>query len=147
MAKSLSESPYIIPGGSSKDARGMVLYVNGFNLQGIKRFYIIENKRKKMIRAWHAHRDEAKYVYVISGKALVGAVKIDNWKNPSKKSKVHKFVLSWDKPEILYIPKGFANGLQSLTSDAKVIFFSTKTLDESLNDDVRFDSSFWNIWD
>jgi dTDP-4-dehydrorhamnose 3,5-epimerase len=35
----------------------------------------------------------------------------------------------------------------SLTDDTKIMFFSTSSLEESLNDDFRFDSRFWNPWE
>lgn len=145
--ESIPEVPYLIKGGMSVDTRGSVSFVNEFNLSQVKRFYVVKNRRKGMVRAWHGHKYEAKYVFVVSGSALVGAVKIDDWENPSKTTKVHKFVLSSNAPAILYFPKGYANGFMSLTNNAKLIFFSTKTLQQSLKDDIRFDPKYWNIWD
>jgi hypothetical protein len=34
----------------------------------------------------------------------------------------------------------------SLTEDANLIFFSTSALEESRDDDVRYDSRYWDIW-
>jgi dTDP-4-dehydrorhamnose 3,5-epimerase-like enzyme len=42
------------------------------------------NHAAGFIRAWHGHKKEAKYVLVVKGSALVCAVGIDNWVNPSK---------------------------------------------------------------
>ena len=140
------EQPIFFEGGMLKDERGSVSFVNRFNFRGIKRFYIVKNIRKGMVRAWHGHKHEAKYVFVVSGAAKVGVVRIDDWKHPSKRIKVHAFLLSAEKPEILYIPKGHANGFKSLTADAKLIFFSTRTLEQSKNDDIRFEPKYWDIW-
>lgn len=140
------EKPVLFQGGILKDKRGSVSFVNKFKFSGVKRFYIIKSLRKGMVRAWHGHRNEAKYVFVVSGRALIGVVKIDDWKHPSKKTKVHSFVLSSEKPTILYIPKGYANGFKSLTLDAKLIFFSTSTLEQSKKDDIRFDPKYWDSW-
>jgi dTDP-4-dehydrorhamnose 3,5-epimerase len=49
-------------------------------------------------------------------------------------------------PAILYIPAGYANGAMTLTPDAKIIYFSTSELNESLNDDFRFESHYWDPW-
>lgn len=144
--KSMPEVPYLIKGGMSVDARGSVSFVNEFNFSKIKRFYTVENSRRGEVRAWHGHKNEAKYVFVVSGEALVGAVKINNWNSPSRKTKVYRFLLSSSKPTILYIPKGYVNGFKSLTKDAKIIFFSTSTLAQSKNDDFRFDARYWDIW-
>ncbi|MCH7851060.1 MAG: dTDP-4-dehydrorhamnose 3,5-epimerase family protein [Nanoarchaeota archaeon] len=77
---------------------------------------------------------------------MICAVKIDNWENPSQDLKIERFVLSENSPSILYIPRGFANGFMSLTEDAKLIFYSTSILEESLRDDYRYDSRYWDPW-
>jgi dTDP-4-dehydrorhamnose 3,5-epimerase len=136
----------LIEGGLSVDDRGKVSFVNGFNFKGIKRFYTVENHIAGFIRAWHGHKKEEKYISVVKGSALVCAVKVTNWKKPSKTVKPKRFVLSTDKPSVLYIPKGYANGFMSLTADAKLMVFSTSTLKESLSDDIRFPAYYWNPW-
>jgi len=134
-------------GGLAVDDRGQVAFVNDFDFEGVKRFYMVSNHAQGFVRAWHAHRYEAKYVLVVQGSALVGAVAIDDWDSPSKEAEVHRFVLSEKKPGILYIPAGYANGFMSLTEDARLVFFSTRTLTEALEDDIRYDSRYWDIWE
>lgn len=147
MSKTIQKSqPKIIEGGLSIDDRGQVSFVNDFDFKGIKRFYIVSNHKAGFVRAWHAHKEEAKCILVLRGAAIVGAVAIDNFNNPSKKAKVHSYVLSEKNPRIFYIPAGYANGFMSLTDDTQLIFFSTATLKESQNDDFRYDSRFWDIW-
>lgn len=138
--------PYLIEGGLSVDDRGSVSFVNGFGFEGVKRFYVVANHQQGFIRAWHGHKHEAKFVYVSQGSALVCAVKLDDWQNPSRDLPIERFVLSATKPSILYIPSGFANGFMSLTPDAQLMFFSTSTVEESRGDDIRLDARFWNPW-
>lgn len=138
--------PKLIDGGVSIDDRGQVGFINGFSLDGIKRFYWVSNHRENFVRAWHAHKNEAKYVTVVEGEALIGAVKIDNWTQPSKDCKMWRFVLSSRKPSILYIPAGFANGFMNLSGNAKLLFFSTSDIEQSKNDDYRFDARYWDAW-
>ncbi len=138
--------PTLIKGGLAVDDRGTVGFVNEFNFTGVKRFYMVENHRQGFVRAWHAHRKEGKYVMVVKGSALIGAVEIDNWENPSKSLKVHRYVLSEKNPSVLFIPPGYANGFMSLTEDSKIIFFSTSELKDSLNDDIRYDAHYWEAW-
>jgi len=139
-------TPFLINGGVSVDERGTISFVNDFNFPKIKRFYMVYTGKKGAVRAWHGHKKEAKYVFAVSGDSLVGAIQINDWKNPSEKAKVYSFSLSSKKPAILYIPKGYANGFKSLTNDAKLIFFSTSTLNQSKKDDIRFDAEYWDIW-
>jgi dTDP-4-dehydrorhamnose 3,5-epimerase len=141
-----AETPLYFEGGRAVDDRGEVGFVNDFNFAGVKRFYTVANHRSGFVRAWHAHRREAKYVTIVQGAAIVGAVEIDDWDAPSKDSKVYRYVLSSHKPSVLYIPAGYANGFMSLTEDTILIFFSTSTLEESRGDDVRYDARYWDIW-
>ena len=138
--------PYVFEGGLGIDDRGEVGFVNDFNFDGIKRFYWVANHRSGFIRAWHAHKREAKYVTVVQGTALIGAVEIDDWDNPSKDSKLWRYALSDHKPSTLYIPAGYANGFMSLTAETKLIFFSTSSLEETHGDDIRYDAYYWNPW-
>jgi dTDP-4-dehydrorhamnose 3,5-epimerase-like enzyme len=142
-----TDAPRLIEGALAVDDRGSVGFVNDFDFAGVKRFYLVANHRSGFVRAWHAHRREAKYVTVTRGAALVGAVRIDKWDSPSRDAEIHRHVLSAQRPSVLYIPAGYANGFMSLTKDATLMFFSTATLDESRGDDVRYDARHWDIWD
>lgn len=130
----------LINGGLSVDDRGSVTFVNDFNFSDVKRFYIVENHRVGFIRAWHGHEKEGKYVFVVKGTALVGAVDM-NSESPKK------YILSDRSPKILYIPPGHANGFKTLEEDTRIIFYSTSTLQDSLGDDIRFPFDKWNIWE
>ena len=138
--------PVLYTGDLAVDDRGEVTFVNDFDFAGVKRFYTVRNHRAGFVRAWHAHRREAKYVTVVSGAALVGAVAIDDWDAPSLHLPVKRFTLAAHKPTVLYIPPGYANGFMSLTADAQVVFFSTSSVRDSLTDDVRYDARRWDIW-
>ena len=136
-----------INGGVSIDDRGQLLFCNDFDMKEVRRFYQVSNHRSNFIRAWHAHKLESKFACVLSGAALFAAVKIDNWDKPSKNLNVEKFILSEKKPGVLFIPGGYAHGYKSLTQDTKIVFYSTKTLDNSINDDYRYEAYYWNPWE
>ena len=139
--------PFIINGDLSADDRGELMFVNQFNMELVKRFYVVSNHKQGFIRAWHAHKLESKYVFIVNGTALISTVQIDDWNNPSSNLAIDKFVLTAKKPSILYIPNGYANGFKTLSSDTKIIFFSTSTLGDSIDDDYRFDAYKWNPWE
>ena len=139
--------PFIINGDLSADDRGELMFVNQFNMELVKRFYVVSNHKQGFIRAWHAHKFESKYVFIVNGAALISTVQIDDWNNPSSDLAIDKFVLTAKKPSILYIPNGYANGFKTLSSDTKIIFFSTSTLGDSIDDDYRFDAYKWNPWE
>jgi dTDP-4-dehydrorhamnose 3,5-epimerase len=136
----------LLKGGLAVDDRGEVGFVNDFSFSDVKRFYTVANHRRGFVRAWHGHRHEAKYATVVSGSMLVCCVEVDCWEGPSAELRVQRFVMSEKSPGVLYIPAGFANGFMSLTDGAKIVFFSTRTLQESLDDDIRFPARFWDPW-
>lgn len=129
-----------IKGDIFADDRGFLRFVNDFDFSGVKRFYQVENYSMGYIRAWHGHKKEAKYVYVPQGSALVGIVNLET-------EEIHKFTLSSQKPSILYIPPGYANGFKTLEEKTIMMFFSTSTLKDSHGDDYRFEWDKWNIWE
>ena len=139
-------APELLRGALAVDDRGEVGFVNEFGFADVKRFYTVSNHATGFVRAWHGHRHEAKYVLAVSGSALVCCVEIDDWDHPSQELAVQRFVLSDRSPAVLHVPAGYVNGFMTLTPDAKLMFFSTSTLDESLGDDIRFPARYWDPW-
>ena len=129
----------VLEGGVAVDDRGQLSFVNDFDFKDVKRFYIVENHEQGFIRAWHGHKKEGKYVFVPNGAILIGCVNLET-------EEIDRFVLSSSKPQVLYIPPGYANGFMNLQNNTKVMFFSTSTLEDSLGDDIRFEWDKWNIW-
>jgi dTDP-4-dehydrorhamnose 3,5-epimerase-like enzyme len=142
----MSEAPQLIDGGISADDRGRVFFVNDFDPQGCRRLYFVQNFAPGTVRAWHAHRNERKWVTAVSGAALACCVEIDDWENPSPDAEVHRFVLDAGSPKVLAIPAGYANGAMSLLPDTKLLYFSDATLEASLEDDFRFPARHWDPW-
>ena len=140
------EEPRLIPGGTATDDRGTLLFINGLDLATCRRQYVVTNHKAGFVRAWHAHRKEGKYVTVLRGAAIVGAVHIADFDKPDPKAKVHRWVLSEHNPSAVFIPAGYANGAMTLTDGAMIQYFSTSTLDESKGDDIRYDARLWNPW-
>ncbi|MFW9873603.1 MAG: NAD-dependent epimerase/dehydratase family protein [Candidatus Thorarchaeota archaeon] len=139
----------LITGGVAVDDRGTLNFANEFNFYGVKRFYQVQNFNISTIRAFHGHMNEAKYVYVSKGSAIVAVVKLDNIKSPSKDQKVYRYILSDRNPQVLFIPPSHANGFKPLEEDTRIIFFSTSSLEESKGDDYRFPADYWGneIWE
>lgn len=132
--------PKIINGNIYVDDRGYLVYSNDFDMSRIKRFYAVENINTNVVRAFHGHRKEEKYVLVISGTALFVIAKMEE---NNKLVNPQRFVLSARSPKILYIPSGYSNGFKSLEDKTKIIFFSTLDINESRNDDYR---DKWNVF-
>ena len=149
-AKTIGQKPIsLIDGGLAVDDRGTLTFANDFNFYGVKRFYQVLNFSRNTIRAFHGHRNEAKYVYVAKGSAIIAAVELDKVESPSKKAPIHRFILSDKSPKILFIPPMHANGFRPLEKQTQIIFFSTSSLEESKDDDFRYPADYWGnkIWE
>ena len=141
-------STSLILGKRFIDDRGSLNAINGLSFSAIKRFYTVQNHKAGTVRAWHAHKIEAKYAVVVKGAAIVAAVKIDDWEYPTHSNPtVERRIMSAEQPEAFYIPPGYANGWRSLTDDTVLMFFSTTTSEESMGDDYRFPARMWDIWE
>ena len=142
----MKDEIHLMEGGLAVDDRGQLQFCNGLDMALVRRFYFVSNHQPQFVRAWHAHKHEGKFVMVVTGAAVVAAVKVDDWQKPDKAAKVHRYVLSEKKPAVLRIPPGYANGFMTLLPDTKLMFLSTSTLEESAQDDTRFAADYWNPW-
>lgn len=137
--------PKIIQGGNFSDHRGTISYVNDFNFKGIERFYIISNSDENPIRAWQGHKLDSKNFYCLNGSFKIHFIKIDNWENPAKNLIIETIFVSADNSKIVHIPAGYANAIESLETNSKLISFSTLPLANVTEDDVRYPSDYWLI--
>lgn len=143
----MANKPRIIEGKLFIDDRGELSFFNDFEFDSIKRMYIVSNHQSHFVRAWHGHKNESKFITVIKGSAIIGAVIVNDWDEPSKKVKVYREVLSEKNPAIFYIPAGYANGFMNIEKDTKLLIFSTSSLEDSKDDDYRYEWNYWNIWE
>ena len=134
-------------GGTSVDDRGRLVYINDLKLGKVKRFYVVSNHDLGTVRAWHGHWKEGKFIFVVSGAAMIGVVKISDWFQPGRDP--HKLVLSADVPHMIYVPPGCAQGAKSLEPGTKIMYFSTASLAESQDDDYRWPWDYWgaDFWE
>jgi len=139
------KSPTVISGSSHTNSKSTILFINGFKFKNIKRFYHIILHDTVTVRAFHGHFIEEKYAYVSHGKVLLCAIPIDRKLKPNKNVKIFTFELTSENPQIINIPAGFANGMRALQKNSEIIFFSTLSLSDSLNDDYRFPEDYWGM--
>lgn len=138
----------MIKGGIAVDDRGSLRFINDFNFSGVKRFYQIQNHRAGFIRAWHGHQFEGKYFYVAKGSIMLASAPMDEHSHftVGDVSRVSKCILSDKNVSIAHIPPKHFNGFKTLEEGTVVLVYSTSTLEESKNDDIRVKWDYWDIW-
>lgn len=142
----MNEKPGLIVGGNHVDHRGALSFANDFNMDEVKRFYTIGHPDTATVRAWQGHKKEKKWFYVVSGSFHILVVKPDDWKTPSLDLDPDKFLLNEQSSEVLYVPAGYATGLKAAEINSKIIVFSDFTVEQSSNDNYRFDPELWCDW-
>ena len=139
--------PLLIKGNQHCDHRGTLSFINDFDMSPIKRMYTINHPSTETVRAWQAHKIEAKYFKCIKGRFLVAVVAIDNWEHPSAELHSQTFILDAQDTEVLYIPGGHANGFKALHVDSELMVFSDLDLETAKDDQFKFDAQLWMDWE
>ncbi|MFZ4862675.1 WxcM-like domain-containing protein [Sphingobacterium sp. Mn56C] len=134
----------ILKGGVAKDNRGQIRFVNDFDMEAVKRFYIIKNSDKALIRGWRAHRIEQRWFYVLSGSFSLNIVKIDNWENPSKDLEVQNIVLKSSDMNLLHIPAGYGTAFVALEEDSELLVYADYGLAHAALDDYTYSLDYFN---
>ena len=96
--------------------------MNGFGFEAVRRFYMVENFTTEVVRAFHGHMKEEKFVLVVQGAIIVAAVQFGDPANPNRNAKPHRFVLTDRQPQILHVPAGYANGFAQSKLERELCF-------------------------
>jgi len=123
-----------------------VNFVNDADLMGVRRLYFISNSSTAVIRAWQAHKKEAKYFYAVHGKFQIVVVKLDSYEEPSPNLPANDFILDAKVPQILMVPPGHANGIRALSPENQLLVLSNLSLENSSRDIYRFPAHLWFDW-
>ncbi|MFZ4435692.1 MAG: WxcM-like domain-containing protein [Flavobacterium psychrophilum] len=129
-----------ITGGQFIDQRGLLRFVNDFDMKQIRRMYLIEPTYGQ-IRAWQGHKKEQKWFFVLEGSFIIQTVSMQEQQNRSK-----MIVLAEDN-RVIHINSGNYNGFEALAEGSKMLVFSDHTIDEAASDDFRMKTEelAWNV--
>ncbi len=141
----MDQVPKLIVGARHVDERGSLLFNNELNISNFRRMYIIKNSDSQPFRGWHGHEFESKIFITLSGRIRFGAVRVKDWSNPDKSEVPQVAELKADSLDAFFVPGGYANGILSLEPGSQALVISSSTLSESLVDDYRIESTFWDI--
>jgi len=119
----------VIEGNFHEDSRGVIRFVNDYDMVRVVRMYCIEPKLG-VIRAWQGHKKETKWFYATKGSFLVKTIKMDTL----EKKEYH---LKDTESKVLEISGGHYNGFEALEEGSVLMVFSDFGLEESKGDDFR----------
>jgi dTDP-4-dehydrorhamnose 3,5-epimerase-like enzyme len=134
---------HLIQGARHIDERGIISFVNDFNLRDVGRCYWITSDRANLPRGWVGHQREHKWFTAVSGEALLAVVKLDDWQNPNRNLPVTRRILSADNPRVLHVPPGHATGSIGRNAGAVLMVFSSGKIETAKEDSYRFPPDYW----
>ena len=118
------EIPKIIKTKCYNDRRGYLqeIYLKK-KLKKSFNFSLVTSSKKNVFRGFHFQlkKQQAKLIYLVKGRLF--DIAIDLRRDSKNFGKVYKFNLK--EKNILYIPKGFAHGYLSLSSQSVLIYYMT----------------------
>ena len=96
----------------------------------------VSSARPGVVKAFHWHKLQDDFFYVVSGKAFV--VLYDRRKNSKTFGKTMTLEMDEDKPKLLFIPKGVAHGYKALGNNHVVMLYTmTKSYNSKKPDEFR----------
>lgn len=143
----MDNSIQLIDGGNHTDDRGTIAFANDFDLTPAVRLYRITHPDTSVVRAWQGHKKESKWFHCLEGTFLIKLIKIDDWGNPSLDLNIETFELKGSQSQVLHVPPGYASGFKALEKNSSIMVFSDFTVEESTNDDFRFEKNYWFKWE
>lgn len=130
----MEKLPHIIKGGNHSDHRGVIDFMNDFDMSEVKRFYIIKHSNTITKRGWRGHKIEQRWFNVTQGEFLISIAKIDDFLEPPFTLNVEEVLLSVTVTEVLYIPPGYATLIQATQENANLLVFADYEIEHAVHD-------------
>lgn len=105
-----------------------------------------QTRKKGTIRGIHFQRkpyEEAKIVQCLKGR--VYDIVIDLRKNSLTYGKWHAEMLDSTNRKVIFIPKGFAHGFQTIEDNTEVLYLMSSEYSSSHSSGIRWDDPFFKI--
>ena len=134
----------LIEGGSSTDSRGRIRFVNDFNMEFVKRFYLIKNAGSSVVRGWRGHRIEQRWFFSVVGSFDIRIVEIDNWLAPDRDSTILCYKLKANDNIVLNVPNGYATAISSIEENSELLVFSDFDIHHAKEDDYYYDLDYFH---
>jgi dTDP-4-dehydrorhamnose 3,5-epimerase-like enzyme len=138
------ETPVLITGNKHVDERGIIGFINTFDMKEVRRFYRICNNDTQLKRGWRAHKIEQRWFSVLSGAFNVALIKIDDWENPSKNLLPQKYRLTNDN-SVLHVPRGYATCIKAIEPNSEIILFADSLIENAEKDNYLFPVDYFDI--
>ncbi len=135
------EGPLLVTLNCFKDERGFFLESFSPKIEEtLKTAFVQDNhsfSKKGVLRGMHSQKSQKKLVRAILGDVF--DVFVDLRKDSKTYLSWEGVTLSGDKPQLLFVPDGFAHGFMVLTDSATVLYKVSTIYNPKLEEGFRFD--------
>jgi len=112
---------------------------------GFGQLYLVNNFQSNVVRAFHKHLEQDEWFFVTQG--IIQFIFIDERLETSTQGQLNAFVLSGERPQALYVPRGVQHGSMALTSGAQIMAVTNVPYDKANPDEVRLPSdAYGKLW-
>lgn len=114
-------------------------------MSSVKRMYVTTNKTTERVRAWMAHRVESRWLSCSFGAFEVQIIPVIDWEKPVASERRLTFTLTFETPQVLYIPPGYAIGFKASVEKSIMLIFSDYSMGE-IEDNYKFSVENFKDW-
>ena len=107
--------------------------------------YMVTSFKQGTIRAFHKHLRQDEFFFVTFGS--VQFVCVDERTESSTYGAIDVFVMSSERPQSLYVPRGIQHGSMALTDGAKITAVTTEPYNRKDPDEIRVSADYFGeVW-
>lgn len=112
---------------------------------GFGQLYVVNNHQKNVVRAFHMHLEQDEFFFVTNG--TIQFILADEREESPTYRQLSCAVLSAERPQALYVPRGIQHGSMALTDGAQILAVTNLPYRSANPDEVRLDAyHYGNIW-
>lgn len=130
------------------DNRGWLVELLRSDSPGFSTFgqlYMVTNFQRGIVRAFHKHLRQDEFFFVSSG--TIQFVCVDERPESSTFGALDVMVMSSERPQALYVPRGVQHGSMALTDGAQITAITSESYDPQAPDEVRVPSDHYgDVW-
>jgi len=112
---------------------------------GFGQLYMVTNYQRNVVRAYHMHLKQDEFFFVVNG--TIQFILVDERPSSPTYRQLNAFVLTSERPQALYVPRGVQHGSMALTDGAQIVAVTNQPYNAEKPDEIRIPSdSYGDVW-
>jgi dTDP-4-dehydrorhamnose 3,5-epimerase len=112
---------------------------------GFGQLYVVNNFQSIVVRAFHMHLAQDEFFFVTRG--TIQFILVDERPESLTHGQLNCFVLTAERPQALYVPRGIQHGSMALSDGAQIIAVTNQPYRRESPDEIRFPADHYGpVW-